>query len=113
MAGFGGMETRKRPTVERLRNEIDHGAAHDKIAFPDPAIAPLGADAEAGGTPATAETLSEAMGEGALRAERGVSRDWRHQDLANGGVVISWGLLVSGALAFGLAGGFLVTLRFG
>ncbi len=37
--------------VDQLRSRIDSGAAADKVDFPDPAAAPLGTDAEAGGTP--------------------------------------------------------------
>tara|TARA_R110002020_G_scaffold26514_34_gene86067 strand:+ start:6073 stop:6417 length:345 start_codon:yes stop_codon:yes gene_type:complete len=35
----------------RLRDDIDRGAAGDKVAFSDPAAAPLGTDEEAAGTP--------------------------------------------------------------
>ena len=34
---------------EQLRAEIDAGRTGDKVAFPDPAAAPLETDAEAGG----------------------------------------------------------------
>lgn len=44
-------------TVERLRRDIDLGKTRDKVAFPDPAAAPLGTDDEAAGTPATAAEL--------------------------------------------------------
>ncbi|MCT7377421.1 hypothetical protein [Chelativorans salis] len=50
-----------RPTVEQLRDDIDHGRAGDKVAYPDPAAAPLGADDEAGGHPPTADQVAEAM----------------------------------------------------
>ncbi|WP_309084781.1 hypothetical protein [Chelativorans sp.] len=43
------------PTVDRLRADIDEGRTGEKIAYPDPAAAPLGADDEAAGTPPTAE----------------------------------------------------------
>ncbi len=36
-------------TGEQLRADIDAGRTGDKVAFPDPAAAPLGTDAEAGG----------------------------------------------------------------
>jgi len=36
-------------TGEQLRAEIDAGKTGDKVAFPDPAAAPLVTDAEAGG----------------------------------------------------------------
>lgn len=35
---------------EQLRAEIDSGKSGDKVGFPDPAAAPLGNDAEAGGS---------------------------------------------------------------
>ena len=34
---------------EQLRADIDAGRTGDKVAFPDPAAAPLATDAEAGG----------------------------------------------------------------
>lgn len=43
------------PTSDRLRIDIDHGLAADKVAWPDPAAAPLGTDDEAAGAPPTAE----------------------------------------------------------
>jgi hypothetical protein len=42
------------PTVAQLRHKIDRGATGDKVNFPDPAAAPLGTDAEAGGAPPAA-----------------------------------------------------------
>ncbi|MDB5621879.1 MAG: hypothetical protein JWR39_442 [Devosia sp.] len=41
------------PTTDQLRHNIDSGATGEKIGFPDPAAAPLGTDAEAGGSPPT------------------------------------------------------------
>lgn len=41
--------------VHRLRDNIDRGGAADKVPFSDPAAAPLGTDAEAGGAPPTRE----------------------------------------------------------
>jgi hypothetical protein len=46
-----GSTTLGRSTVEQLRDDIDHGRTCDKIDAPDPAVAPLGADEEAAGTP--------------------------------------------------------------
>lgn len=34
---------------QQLREDIDSGRTGDKVDFPDPAAAPLGTDAEAGG----------------------------------------------------------------
>jgi hypothetical protein len=39
------------PTTDRIRHEIDSGRTGEKVDFPDPAAAPLGSDAEAGGAP--------------------------------------------------------------
>ena len=44
----------------RLRDDIDRGAAGDKVAFSDPAASPLGTDDEAGGHPPTAEQVQHA-----------------------------------------------------
>jgi hypothetical protein len=39
------------PTSDEIRGAIDSGRTRDKVAYPDPAAAPLGSDAEAAGTP--------------------------------------------------------------
>lgn len=44
-------------TAEQVRADIDRGLTGEKVAFPDPAMVPLGTDAEAGGTPPTAQEL--------------------------------------------------------
>ena len=41
------------PTTDQIRNAIDRGATGEKVAYLDPAAAPLGTDAEAGGHPPT------------------------------------------------------------
>ncbi len=38
-------------TLEQLRADIDSGRTGDKVSAPDPAMAPLGTDNEAAGTP--------------------------------------------------------------
>ena len=51
----------KTPTTDQIRDHIDSGATGEKVAMPDPAAAPLGTDAEAGGSPPTqAERALEA-----------------------------------------------------
>lgn len=40
-----------------LRGDLDAGRGRDKVAYPDPAAAPLGTDDEAAGTPITDEQL--------------------------------------------------------
>lgn len=46
--------------ASRLRKEIDAGASRDKVAFPDPAAAPLGTDDEAAGTPVRRQQAASA-----------------------------------------------------
>jgi hypothetical protein len=41
------------PTTDQIRSAIDSGATGEKVGYPDPAAAPLGTDAEAGGHPPT------------------------------------------------------------
>lgn len=51
-------------TSDALRHEIDRGRTGDKIAFPDPAAAPLGTDDEAaGGAPSAAAVAHAAAAE--------------------------------------------------
>lgn len=54
--------TKKKPadTTARLRDDIDRGEAADKVGFPDPAAAPLGTDAEAGGFSPTPDEVRTA-----------------------------------------------------
>jgi len=37
-----------RRNADQVRSDIDHGRTGDKVNYPDPAVAPLGTDAEAG-----------------------------------------------------------------
>ncbi|MGF1621256.1 MAG: hypothetical protein ACFCUR_11645 [Rhodomicrobiaceae bacterium] len=53
----------KKPTASKLRHDIDHGRAGSKVDAPDPAAAPLGTDAEAGGAPVTDEIARSAYGQ--------------------------------------------------
>lgn len=59
--------------VARLRDRIDRGGTGDKVAFKDPAAAPLGTDDEAAGTtptPAQASMATEAEAGRAPEADR-------------------------------------------
>lgn len=47
------------PNWDQVRRRVDTGATGDKVAFPDPAAAPLGTDAEAGGHPQQPMTAEE------------------------------------------------------
>jgi hypothetical protein len=57
--------TEKRSTIDQLRRDIDRGRTGDKVSWPDPALAPLGTDEEAAGTP-----LAPGAIDAARRAER-------------------------------------------
>ncbi len=68
----------------KLRGDIDKGRSGDKIGFPDPAAAPLGTDAEAGGaSPSPAEVRTahrheverRPAGPAAAREPRPISAD--------------------------------------
>lgn len=61
------------PTSDQLRHDIDSGGTGDKVAASDPAAAPLGTDAEAGGAPPT--VAERAM---AAKQPRQSSRDRAH-----------------------------------
>ncbi|NKX29527.1 hypothetical protein HGE68_06500 [Rhodobacteraceae bacterium R_SAG6] len=54
----------------RLRDRIDRGAGGDKVAFKDPAAAPLGTDDEAAGTPPSRAQVAQAMQQEATRASK-------------------------------------------
>jgi hypothetical protein len=49
------------PNADQLRAAIDSGKTGDKVAFPDPAAAPLGTDAEAAGAPPARVELNQAF----------------------------------------------------
>ncbi len=52
--------TRSGPTIDRLRHDIDAGHTRDKVAWPDPAAAPLGTDEECAGTPVQEDHVAQA-----------------------------------------------------
>lgn len=86
MSDMSGNDERP-PTSDALRDRIDRGKGQDKVAFPDPAAAPLGTDAEAGGhspTEAELETAHhhevEARGSAAPPTAPAQTRDLAHQD---------------------------------
>ncbi len=70
--------------VARLRRAIDSGRTGDKVDFPDPAVAPLGTDDEAAGTPPT-----DARAAMALRQEEGSGIKTRQQP----GIGAAWALI--------------------
>lgn len=61
--------TDRATTAARLRADIDNGQGRDKVAYPDPAAAPLGTDDEAAGTPVSADQVRQAR-----------ANEWRADD---------------------------------
>ncbi|MBV7410730.1 hypothetical protein [Maritimibacter sp. DP1N21-5] len=57
---------------DQLRDEIDRGGTGDKVAYPDPAAAPLGTDDEAAGHPPDPEQVRRAA---AVETARDESED--------------------------------------
>lgn len=49
-------------TTDRHRIDIDRGVTRDKVAFPDPAAAPLGTDEEAGGSHTPSHPMGKSVG---------------------------------------------------
>jgi hypothetical protein len=62
------------PNVEQLRAAIDSGRTGDKVAYPDPAAAPLGADDEAAGTPPAPSAIRQTMARETSRRRQSRSR---------------------------------------
>ena len=87
--------SKRPPTTDRLRHDIDRGRARDKVDFPDPAAAPLGTDDEAAGTPPAPESIQLAYD---LEMGRGpTSRDTQHDS----GIVIYVAIILGLVVAFG------------
>jgi hypothetical protein len=81
-----------RGNPDALRAEIDSGRTRDKVDHPDPAAAPLGTDAEAGGAPPSPEEVRLARAYEHGSPEPGGRPDRRAM----------W-VLILGAVAIGLA----------
>ena len=79
--------------VDQLRHEIDTGRTGDKVQASDPAAAPLGTDAEAGGTPVTKAELAMDV-----RASRPKRRSAEQMRVDNGWMYFP----VSGAVALAI-----------
>jgi hypothetical protein len=57
-------------STEQLRRDIDSGRTGDKVDWPDPAMAPLGTDDEAAGTPPSRERVKLARRQELLRGPK-------------------------------------------
>lgn len=96
-------------TSDRLRDGIDHGAAGDKVSFPDPAAAPLGTDDEAAGTPPTPEQIQMAAAH-ELAARPDDSSTGRERRSISGLQGTGGGQLQSSGRALGILVGILIVL---
>lgn len=99
------------PRAGQLREAIDSGETRDKVDFPDPAAAPLGTDAEAGGRPPSREEIELAMrhethrtGRNPAASEReiGGSQASSKLDRRAAGLLMLTGLLVLVLVLLGL-----------
>lgn len=81
--------------TSQLRHEIDSGKTGDKVDFVDPAAAPLGTDAEAGGKTAAPEEVARDALPAPPRSGHGMRRD-------RAGVLAY--SLVAGAVCVAIAG---------
>ena len=84
----------------RLRDRIDRGAWGDKVAFRDPAAAPLGTDDEAAGTQPSAAQAATAMRDEATRSAAADRKPGPGDIRDDGSRTRSW-LIVAGVVALG------------
>lgn len=89
-------QPRRGATTDALRSDIDEGRTGEKVAISDPALAPLGTDDEAAGTPADPETVA------AVRAAEAATAPERRPEVASPPRNRSSGLpLLPGAILLG------------
>jgi hypothetical protein len=79
----------------RLRHDIDCGRTGDKVDWPDPAVAPLGTDDEAGGCCATGEIVERTR---RMEIARVHSPPQCHQRLGAAWLLISFVLVAASAI---------------
>ena len=94
-------------TTDQLRNDIDQGRTGDKVAFPDPAVAPLGTDEEAAGTPIDPRVIAETR-EAELKMAR--PTDARRSTEGQATDVLWWVAMVAVAVAWSGAAWWLISL---
>ncbi|EAQ01138.1 hypothetical protein OB2597_14309 [Pseudooceanicola batsensis HTCC2597] len=97
----GKTDMQENATADRLRDEIDRGGTGDKVAFSDPAAAPLGTDDEAAGHPPSPEQVRRAMRHEAPRDEASDDKQTPHELLTVGQRMLK-SVTVIAALAVGV-----------
>ena len=87
------------PTTEQLRHDIDSGRTGDKVAGFDLAVAPLGTDEEAAGTPVSFDAIALAR-----RLEAFAPAGWERRETGHlwfiGGIVAAEVCAVLAILVF-------------
>jgi hypothetical protein len=89
------------PTSARLGYDIARGRAGHNVDFPDPAVAPLGTDDEAAGTPPSSESIKMAYD-----LEIGRPETFHEQGAGDHGVALY--VIIAVGLAIGMIGGILL-----
>ena len=94
-------------TTDQLRHDIDQGRTGDKVRFPDPAVAPLGTDEEAAGTPVDPRIVAETR-----EAEMKMERPTDLQRSTEGGAidVVWWLAMIAVAVAWSGAAWWLISI---
>lgn len=94
-------------TTEQLRHDIDQGRTGDKVRFPDPAVAPLGTDEEAAGTPIDPQIIAQTRA-----AEAKMAHPTDAQRSMEGRVtdVLWWVAMVAAAVAWSGVAWWLISL---
>lgn len=96
-------ETTGRPkTFEEVRGRIDRGETGDKVAAEDPAAAPLGTDAEAGGVPTPAADVGRSFEAEAVAAEGGRASPGRRAGSRGPWIVLLAGIGLAILVAIGV-----------
>jgi hypothetical protein len=85
-------------TTDRLRHDIDSGRTGDKVRGSDPAMAPLGTDEEAAGTPVRPRDIETAR-RAEMRPPREDSRESHATWLTIAGVAAVLAIAVLSAVA--------------
>jgi hypothetical protein len=96
---------RETATTEQLRHDIDSGRGADKVRHPDPAVAPLGTDEEAAGTPIDPDVIAATR---VQERRRSPPKDAQRATLGERSGLLLWLAIVSTALLVALIAGFVV-----
>ena len=89
------------PTSAKLRDDIDHGRGGDKVDVVDPAVAPLGTDDEAAGTPPAPNVLHVAHEQEIQSPSPGAAKSAEKKDF-DGALGLFVAVIVGVAVVFGL-----------